>query len=565
MKISQRVLAALILLNLSLILVNAQSKKNEPSTNDRYEEIGTRVGNEIEKLVNRLARVISRDDMDEDFFEDDSLPAKRKRRTVSPDLESESNTFTYEGDKTINESETVYGNVVVKGGDLTIFGKIDGDVLVVGGTLIVKDGGRITGNARVISGDVIREDGGKIDGYVDKSRSTTAGYREDRRKFTQPSTRFDPPWLAESSALENFIFRYNRVEGLFLGLGSEKRYYWDGRKKFNSYGSIGWGFKSHTWRYNLGLARQFPLYNTDGDELLEIGVEGYSLTDSKDQWIIGVHENSAAAILIHEDFRDYFERRGYSAHVAYYTRQDYVNGEFKVAFLADKYESLINRAEWALFGGEKLFRLNPAIDPGSMRSVLTSVGFSTVSKTMHGQEGWNILGSMEFTDKNLGGDFHFGQYILDIRRYQPVSLYDNFNIRLRAGTAEGTLPLQKQFEIGGLSTLHAFPFKSEVGNRLLLMNTEYILNGDFLNDIEFWPSWLMKRINILLMADVGLTRQVPTTAAWNDGFSGVTWSEFKHDVGVGFANRSGSFKVAVVWRTDVKEPGRFIFRFNRPF
>ncbi|HLF20217.1 MAG TPA: BamA/TamA family outer membrane protein, partial [Bacteroidota bacterium] len=504
-------------------------------------------------------------DTDEEFFEDDSLRPRRKRQTVPSDLESESNTFTYEGDRTIDESETVDGNIVVKGGDLTVYGKIDGDVLVVGGTLFVKDGGRITGNARVISGDVVREDGGKIDGYVDKARSSTAGYREDRRKFTRPSTGFDAPWLRETTALENFIFRYNRVEGLFLGLGSEKKYYWDGRKKFNSYGSVGWGFKSHAWRYNLGLARQFPLRNTDRDEMLEIGLEGYNLTDSKDQWIIGVHENTAAAFLIHEDFRDYFERQGYSAHLAYYTRQDYVNGELKLSLLADNYESLVNATEWSMFGGDKVFRPNPAIDPGTMKSVLASLGFSTVSKMMLGQEGWNIAGSMEFTEKNLGGDFHFGQYIFDIRRYQPVSTYDNLNIRVRAGTAEGTLPLQKRFELGGLSTLHAFPFKSEVGNRMLLMNAEYILNGDFLNDIEFWPSWLMRRVNIFLMADAGLTRQVPSSAEWNDGFSGITWGEFKHDIGVGVANRSGSLKLAVVWRTDVKEPARFIFRFTRPF
>ncbi|HLF19714.1 MAG TPA: polymer-forming cytoskeletal protein, partial [Bacteroidota bacterium] len=250
MKNSRRIVSTLLLLVFSLIIVNAQSKKNEPATNDRYEEIGNRVGNEIEKLVNRLSRVLN--DTDEEFFEDDSLRPRRKRQTVPSDLESESNTFTYEGDRTIDESETIDGNIVVKGGDLTVYGKIDGDVLVVGGTLFVKDGGRITGNARVISGDVVREDGGKIDGYVDKARSSTAGYREDRRKFTRPGTGFDAPWLRETTALENFIFRYNRVEGLFLGLGTEKKYYWDGRKKFNSYGSVGWGFKSHAWRYNLG-------------------------------------------------------------------------------------------------------------------------------------------------------------------------------------------------------------------------------------------------------------------------------------------------------------------------
>ena len=564
MKNLQRLFFVAAFLSIALSHTAAQPKKAESKQKDRNEEIGNRVGSEIEDFVNRIARMIE-GDKDESLFDDDTLPSKRRRQSVSADLESETNTFTYEGDKTIEESMIVNGNIVVKGGDLTIYGKVDGDVLVVGGTLFVKDGGRVTGNARVISGDVVREEGGKIDGYIDKTSSTTAGYREDQKKFTRPRTSFDVPWLRETSALENFIFRYNRVEGLFLGLGTEKRYYWDGRKKFNAYGSVGWGFKSHTWRYNLGLTRQFPLYNTDGDEMLEFGAEGYSLTDSKDQWIVGVHENTAAALIIHEDFRDYFERQGYSIHGAYYTRQDYVNAELKVALLADKYESMSNVVDWAFFGGDKVFRLNPAIDPGNMRSVLTTLGFSTTSKTTLGQEGWNVNGSMEFTDKNLGGDFHFGQYIFDIRRYQPISQFDNLNVRFRVGTSEGTLPIQKRFEIGGLSTLHAYPFKSEAGNRMLLFNAEYILNADFLNDLEFWPSWLMRRINVLFMSDAGLTRDIPTSMAWNEGFSGITWSEFKHDFGVGVANRNGSFRLAVVWRTDVREPARFIFRFTRPF
>ena len=176
---------------------------------------------------------------------------------------------------------------------------IDGDVLVVGGTLYVKSGARITGNVRIINGDYVREDGGIVDGYLDKTTSRSAGYREDRRRYSYPGRAFRVPWINENANLDNFIFRYNRVEGLFLGLGTEKKYYWDGAKSFNSYGSVGWGIRSHTWRGNLGIVRQFPIKTTEGDEMFELGVEGYSLTDTKDQWLIDVHENTAAAILIH--------------------------------------------------------------------------------------------------------------------------------------------------------------------------------------------------------------------------------------------------------------------------
>jgi outer membrane protein assembly factor BamA len=200
-----------------------------------------------------------------------------------------------------------------------------------------------------------------------------------------------------------------------------------------------------------------------------------------------------------------------------------------------------------------------------MRSILTSAGLSTVTKTMYGPEGWSIFATAEFADKNFGANFGFNQYVLDVRRYQPLGRYDNLNVRLRAGTSESLLPVQKIFEIGGLSTLHGFPFKSQAGNRMILVNAEYIVNGDFLGELEFWPSWLMSGINFLVLGDAAVVRSEVPGTSWNEGFSGIRFSEFRHDVGVGVASRSGSFRLAYVWRTDQREPARFIFRFARPF
>jgi cytoskeletal protein CcmA (bactofilin family) len=543
---------------------DAQTVNSKTREEEQSDDPGERLGKKIERFILDLTREFSRDEY-YDVLDQDTLPSKAKRRSVDVDLEDDTKTKTYEGNTTVKRDRTIETDVVVKGGDLTVYGNIDGDVLVVGGTLYVKDGGKITGNARVINGDIVKEDGGIIEGYMDKANSTTASYRQDRRRFSRPSTSFDAPWLSESTNLENFKFRYNRVEGLFLGLGSEKKYYWDGRKSFTSFGSVGWGIRSHTWRGNLGIARQFALKSADGDEMLELGVEGYSLTDSKDQWLIGVNENTGAALLIHEDFRDYFERNGFSAHVAYYSQSDYFKTELKAAYSVDKYASLSNNTEWALFGGEKLFRPNPPVNDGSMRSVLASAGLTTVSKTSRGPGGWSIYGTFEYGPKTLGGDFDFDQYLLDIRRFQPVSSYDNLNARLRVGSSDGRLPIQKNYDLGGLGTLNAFPFKYETGNRMILMNAEYIVNGTFLDDLDFWPTWIFRNVNLLLFTDAGLVRTALQGSGPTEGFDKITWREFRHDLGAGFSNRSGSFRIGLSWRTDVKEPARFVLRFERPF
>ncbi len=313
------------------------------------------------------------------------------------------------------------------------------------------------------------------------------------------------------------------------------------------------------------MVRQFAILSNEGSGIIELGAEGYSLTDTKDQWIISLHENTASAMLIHEDYRDYFARTGYTLHTAYYSKHDYLKSELKLAYLADTYDSLANKVDWALFGGNKRFRVNPVIKPGKMRSVIISGGVSTISKTIYGSEGWSLFASSEFGKRSWGGDFEFDQYILDLRRFQPLGRYDNLNVRLRVGSAGGVLPLQKLYELGGLGTISAFPFKSEIGNRMVLINAEFIVNGSFLDELDFWPTWLFRHFNFLLTSDAGFTRMVPSNASAMDGFENVKWNEFKHSFGVALATRSGSFRIGFAWRTDHPAPIQFLLRFSRPF
>jgi hypothetical protein len=559
--------ATLVLLCGAFVLTTAaaQTSNSESTSNDQHEGLAQRIGVMVEDVINKLEKELSGRGR-EIAMKQNGLKQVLPKQALPDEIalqDMEDSSITYQGNTVIQRGDTVNSNVVVKAGNLTVYGRINGDVLVVGGDLYLRDGSYISGNVKVINGEVEKDDDAVVAGFIDKGSSKREKtYREEEKNFRKSSTKLNANWVSETTNLDNFIFRYNRVEGLFLGLGSDKRYYWDDQRSYSLYGSAGYGFKSHNWRGNLGLSRQFAF---DDGQLFEIEVEGHTLTDTKDDWLIGVHENTAAAILIHEDFRDYFRRDGIGVNAGYAAQKEYVTGQVKVGYLADKYESMENRTEWSVFGGDKRFRPNPAIDEGKMRSIVASAGLSTVTTTIYGPEGWSILTTAEFADKSLKSDFNFNRYVADVRRYQPLSRYDNLNVRVRVGSAEGALPLQKTFEIGGLGTLQGYPFKGEAGNRMILMNAELIVNGDFLGDLSFWPSWIMKGINLLVLTDAGLVRTVDTQASWTDGYGGIQFSEFRHDVGAGVATRSGSFRAAFVWRTDRIEPAHFIFRFSRPF
>lgn len=392
----------------------------------------------------------------------------------------------------------------------------------------------------------------------------------DSHKFIRYGVPRYVPWVTENTIENHLILRYNRVESLFLGLGSGKRYYWEEGKEFNPFGSFGYGFGSHRWAADLGLSRQIAIGSWDRARLIEVGVEGYTVTDSKDQWRISSLENSLASFFLHEDFRDYFWKDGGTIHTAYLVRDRDLYGEVRVSYQVDRYRSMDMGADWALFGGHKSFRDNPQINEGTMRSIAAMAGFSTAARSHHGTDGWNVYATAEFAGGGLGGDFRFEEYMLDVRRYQPLGYHDNVNIRLRAGTAHGTLPLQKSYQIGGPGTLPAFSFNEFPGdtlgaNRMLLMNAEYILNGDFLGDLDFWPSFIMRHINLILVADAGLVRTLSAGTSPFSGFEGITWSEFRSDLGFGISNRSGSCRLGMVWRTDKREPAALLLRVEAPF
>jgi hypothetical protein len=563
MRTMSRITLAALLSAAFLTPAGAQSNQTTTTTAESRESVGERIGSVVEDVVNSIEMAITGR-----FRDNASKKNARNAETANNPSNDETlaepdSSITYQGNTIIEKTDTVNSNVVVKGGNLTVYGRINGDVLVVGGDLRIRDEAYISGNVKIINGEIIKDDNAVVAGYIDKTSSRTEkAYREETKDFRKASTRLNAHWVSENTNLDNFVFRYNRVEGLFLGMGSEKRYYWDGQKLYSLYGSAGYGFKSHNWRGSLGLSRQFAF---DEGQLFEVEIEGHSFTDSKEDWLIGLAENTAAAFFIHEDFRDYFQRNGYGVNAGYALQQDYVTSQIKIGYLSDEYTSMTNQTEWSLFGGNKAFRFNPPIQEGMIRSMVGSAGVSTVSTTIYGQEGWSILATAEVAKKNMKSEFEFNRYVGDIRRYQPLGRYENLNLRVRVGSSEGMLPLQKSFDMGGLGTVPAFPFKGESGNRMLLMNAELILNGDFLGDLDFWPSWLMREINFVILSDAGLVRTMSSTALWTEGFEGIHFSDFRHDVGVGIGTRNGAARIAFVWRTDRSEPARLIFRVARPF
>ncbi|MBR9977131.1 MAG: BamA/TamA family outer membrane protein, partial [Bacteroidetes bacterium] len=269
------------------------------------------------------------------------------------------------------------------------------------------------------------------------------------------------PWsFPLTTRLHETLFRYNRVEGLYLGIAQSKRIYWNSKPWLVSTGSLGYGFANHTWRYSLGLYLPFYLE----DQIIEIGAEGHSFTDSKDQWAFDRDENTLIALIAREDFLDYFERRGFTATASWYFRgKDDLNLRATVGYAHDTYASMTRSTNWSIFGGDKDFRDNPGINNGNVNSIILSAGMNTLASLDVRKNGWDATLQFEKAGDVFAGDFAFSQLLLDLRRYQPINTHLNLNLRLRGGISDGVLPLQRAFELGGPSTLPAYRYKEFTG------------------------------------------------------------------------------------------------------
>jgi len=463
-------------------------------------------------------------------------------------------------DLVIEKEEQLQSNLVIKNGDLFIYGKVEGDILVLSGNVFIKTGAFVDGNISAVEGKISQEEKSTVTG---NQIETVRKYSIENVSYHYPNEYTYPNYYPDEHVSyvnvgpleDEFVFRYNRVQGVFLGMNIPKRL---GTRNLpiDLYGYAGYGFAEKKVRYLAGISRSFFNFR---DYRFELGAEAYDLTDTRDDWFITPLENTLAAMLIHEDYQDFYRRKGFEVHAS----QNWtLHLKGTVAFRNDTYESLENNTDWALFGGDKKFRLNPEIEEGNMRSIYGELYLDTRNDRKLPFRGWYAKLSMETSNNSLGSNFFFNQYIFELRHYLPLSRIERLDIRLRAGSAEHELPLQKLFQMGGIGTLEGFRYKEFNGDRLLLGNFEYVISPS-LFDRDFL---FLDDFSFIIFSDVGsawYTRDQEDLVA---GFEQLHWNDLKSSVGIGISDWKGQVRLTLAKRTDTSRNAFDLsFRIAKPF
>lgn len=388
-------------------------------------------------------------------------------------------TTRFRGAADIAAGRTVEGDVAVLEGPLVIAGRVDGDVVVVNGDVIIEPGGRVEGDVTVLGGRATAPAGtvgGRLAIFDEALAYTRRGDRieyDDRRgrrsrrwDYDGPSTRSRISVRVEDS--------YNRVEGLPLRIGPvfETR----GRNflRLDALGVLRTDRGLSLDDGDLGyFARIEQHFGRDGR--FSLGGTAHSLITPIERWGLTDIEATLATLLFHRDYRDYYEREGWSAFARYQDR--FAGVQLTAEFRDEEHLFAPVGTPWTLRRGDEAWRPQPLVGEGSLRTVSGELIIDDRNDPEDPTDGWflearataGIEGSLThpiFSDPVRADDLRTG--FLDLRRYARLGPLSDVRVRgLFAGSLnDGPLPPQFQHALGGEGSLPGYrPFSLDCGAR----------------------------------------------------------------------------------------------------
>ncbi|MEI8134616.1 MAG: hypothetical protein WCH46_05995 [bacterium] len=402
-------------------------------------------------------------------------------------------------------------------------------------------------------------------------------YAGKRRHHRHSFLITEPAYDREIPHLESLPFMdFNRVNGYYLGIATPGMADFGPHQEFGIKGGIGYGFEEKKGQSQLGGEFRIPIGKNDTSIAVErwrlvptiaLGAEYHNVTTTEDAWRTQRGENAAYAFLVREDFRDYFKIEGWNAYVAF--RPEH-KSELRVEYRSDIYYNQPQRVFHGRFGGGKDLPSNPTITQGRMNEWVVTAGhedakYETVSQanfwgdtvSYRRMNGWVTLLQTEF-GTNVGADSSYQRYIFDLRNFNPICPGLSFDTRFRMESSTGDAPFQKLEFIGGPSSLPALKNRIIGGNRLVLLNTELRFS------LAALSTFFKDSPELIILNDFGFCKRVRQDNNLLQGFGDITFSTIAYNIGIGIGHPEG-VQIGVSFRTDIKEAGRFFFRFQRPF
>ncbi|HEX7090232.1 MAG TPA: hypothetical protein VF192_08850 [Longimicrobiales bacterium] len=365
-------------------------------------------------------------------------------------------------DTTLGAGETSGGSVLVLGATLTVEGVVAGDLVAVQGNVFLRPTARVLGDVVNVGGGLYRSEAATIQGIlIDRPEAPYRVVREGDVLYIEPAPvrqAFDLDGLGGWHAPQ-----YDRVNGLSVGWGATYLPSWLPGFEPRLHGEVIYRSERGAW---------------DGGADFSLGREGTTLTLGARQatltnegWIRDPVRNSLSYLFAGRDYRDYYGARQLFVELRRRSRGA-LTWDARLRAQIEDAEPLRADDPWALILDS--VRPNLPADEGRIASLLAVGAGEWAGEFSAGEAGLEL----ELAGAAAGGDFSFGRF--HAWTEWAIAALANHGLEIRAhfrGPLPGTdaLPRQRWSFVGGSGTLPAAGIAAFRGDRLVFVETTYII------------------------------------------------------------------------------------------
>jgi hypothetical protein len=314
---------------------------------------------------------------------------------------------------------------------------------------------------------------------------------------------------------EEDIFRFNRVEGSYLGFGMDtRRLHGDLALRLK----IGYAIEAKRAQHQFGMT-----YRLHRGRKVRVGFDVINRITHRPTVISDDDFNPTfEALMALKDPYDYFRIRGYRV---FASTKLFDRTRLRIGFDDFEHYSEPLRTDYSFFGDpDQSLRENPDVIGGRLRSI--SARFRYDSRPLLNSKGVDYrIGELQYARIEAGveyaspdfidNDFDFRRYYVDLRRRQRTLGLGISEFRVYAGGSDGALPPQRYFSVDfsdsyfsnrlGFNTFDGVNFG---GNRTLVISAHHNF-----------------RRRLFVASGIPGVKDIPL---WLSVYGGVFWTEFRN-------------------------------------
>ncbi len=360
------------------------------------------------------------------------------------------------------------------------------------------------------------------------------------------------PLLWEDLPLTQFsdFFRFNRVEGVYLGGGLSLTHLTP-TTALTLRG--GYGCADARWKYQIDAEQYFSASHS-----ASLGIEYHHEYQFRERSkMCNSDYITWLALLDHNDPVDYFSSSGWSI----YDHFRFLPGlSLEIRYRDEIQSSLSKKTDFSIFSPSRSYRTNTSILDGHLRSSCVSILYDTRKFLNNGaselidqsENTWQTIFNVEYSGKSLlKSDFDFTRVEATLHRHQLTFGSGTLDIYFKLGYSSGALPPQRLFDldaqISGISTLGALKTianKEFSGDRFALFQVKHNFGSMVFRALGVS---FIKNIDLILYAGAGWTDISAPSAVLQTSGVGTTQS-ILYEVGFGLDRILPFLVIDFSWR-----------------